>query len=750
MKKLVWGLVTACAAAVPFANGWAGALPAGYEQLEWIQSDGTAWIDTGVAAEVTAEKSLQTESKWFFSADDTGWIFGAKENSNNAGKQVSPVYIHKSGTTLRAGCGKSYPSVGIWPISSFVGKADFKVVTSFTAESVSVDLNIGDTPYHATDTGAETVVGKNLYVFGDGHTKTTARCYYVKISVNNELVRDFVPCRRKADDMIGLFDLLDQSDSGFHAGATTFTHGEAVGLKVDDIPVQAWDQTNPVEPTVVVRDGDAVLQKGVDYTVAYSGNNGYGTATATITGVPGGDYDGTVLSKTFVIDGNAGVFNVYDADGATVSGSPFGSLKVALAAAPADGVVEMVGNAVWNESVELSGKRVTLKSSGATPAVLYRAGAAAQIALKGVDGADGELVITNLTLDGGAQWAKSDDLTDLTDLNVMEPADVFALTGVNKDWQGGYYGLLRLQSGATVRNIRASTAAVPVTQSYGGFVMESGSRLMACRSRLLGETLADVPAVSINGNQNYVILGGEIIRCTNLGASGIVRSNHSQDNYNMRNCLTSAVITGNVVSAGSAALVLSSNDSVFRFGFRGGTPIVRDNVTTAGQSANAEFNGVCLKVKNALEAGSDIRVSAFASATTPVAGDAFGTVDASAADGHLEAFWCEANPLLRGQVSEGNVVWAQVAVPGQTVNLDTATEISGALTVTGVALDRSVGAGDGYVLVRSANGLSGMFDSLTIDPTLCPARELKNWKLVYKPTEVRLVYRAPGLMLILR
>lgn len=745
MKKNIVGLFAAMAAAV---STFAGALPSGYEQLEWIQSDGTAWIDTGVAAEVTAAKSLQTESKWFFTANDTGWIFGAKEKSNNTGKQVSPVYIHAGGTTLRAGCGSSYPSVGVWPIANFIGKADFKVVTSFTAESVSVDLNIGDTPYHATGTGAETVVGKNLYVFGDGHTKTKARCYYVKISINNQLVCDFVPCRRKSDNMIGLFNLLDQSDSGFHAGATTFTHGEAVGLKIDDIPVQTWDQTNPVEPTVVVRDGDTVLQEGVDYTVAYSGNNGYGTATATITGVPGGDYDGTALSKTFVIDGNAGVFNVYDAEGVAVAGSPFGTLKAALASAPAKGVVEMTGNAVWNELVELSGKRVTLKSAGATPAILYRAGAAAQIALAGVDGADGELVVTNLTIDGGAQWAKPGDLSDITDLNVMEAADVFVLTGVYKDWQGGYYGLLRLQAGSTVRNVRASTAAIPVTQKYGGFVMESGSRLEACRSRYIGETLADVPVVFVNGNQNYVCLGGEISRCTNLGASGIVAPQCGQDDYNMRNCFNSAVITGNVVSAGSAALVLSADRSVLHVGFRGGAPIVRDNVTTDGQPANAKFNGNCLDVKDVLEVGSDIRVSVF-TGSTPVAGDAFGALK-GVQEGHFEAFWCEANPLLRGQPSEDQLVWAQVAVPGQTVVLDAATELSGPLMVTGAELDRNLGAGGGYVLLRCESGLTGNFESLAIDPMLCPARELKNWKLVYNPTEVRLVYRAPGLMLILR
>ncbi len=51
-------------------------------------------------------------------------------------------------------------------------------------------------------------------------------------------------------------------------------------------------------PTVTVTNGDYTLVENTDYTVAYSNNVGYGTATVTITGT--GSYTGTV-SKTFTI-----------------------------------------------------------------------------------------------------------------------------------------------------------------------------------------------------------------------------------------------------------------------------------------------------------------------------------------------------------------------------------------------------------------------------------------------------------------
>lgn len=68
-------------------------------------------------------------------------------------------------------------------------------------------------------------------------------------------------------------------------------------LTVDAIPAQT-ETGKALTPAVTVRDGDAVLTAGADYTVAYANNIKPGTATATITGVV--NYAGT-LTATFTI-----------------------------------------------------------------------------------------------------------------------------------------------------------------------------------------------------------------------------------------------------------------------------------------------------------------------------------------------------------------------------------------------------------------------------------------------------------------
>ncbi len=72
---------------------------------------------------------------------------------------------------------------------------------------------------------------------------------------------------------------------------------EITAEDIRDIPVQTY-KGKTVKPSVTVKVQGKTLKAGRDYTVAYSGNDGQGIATATIVGC--GNYTGTVV-RTFVI-----------------------------------------------------------------------------------------------------------------------------------------------------------------------------------------------------------------------------------------------------------------------------------------------------------------------------------------------------------------------------------------------------------------------------------------------------------------
>ena len=98
------------------------------------------------------------------------------------------------------------------------------------------------------------------------------------------------------------------TSAGENTWTFTMERAEAViSIKYAKIIQDSWIQDidavtyngSAQKPSVVVKDGETVLEEGVDYTVSYSNNTNAGTATVTVTGI--GNYSGTA-SKTFTIN----------------------------------------------------------------------------------------------------------------------------------------------------------------------------------------------------------------------------------------------------------------------------------------------------------------------------------------------------------------------------------------------------------------------------------------------------------------
>ena len=71
--------------------------------------------------------------------------------------------------------------------------------------------------------------GYNIYLFGLNYTGTMSatgkfRIYNYKLTKNNSLVRNFVPCYRKSDNVIGMYDIINKTFYT-NAGSGTFTKG---------------------------------------------------------------------------------------------------------------------------------------------------------------------------------------------------------------------------------------------------------------------------------------------------------------------------------------------------------------------------------------------------------------------------------------------------------------------------------------------------------------------------------------------
>ena len=191
-------------------------LPAGYQQVEYIQSTGTQHIDTA-----------------FVPNQDTKILM----NINVANPEYCRLYGAYYGASWTASSyGAYFNAYGntFWVnYNSDTNIPDFGIQTNVDCK-IYQDKNkfyVNDTLKYTLDTQNAFTPGRTMYLMAlnrDSESrKGEFKLYNCKIWDDNVLVRDYVPCYRKRDNVIGLYDLVYGI---FHenAGTGTFLKGNDV------------------------------------------------------------------------------------------------------------------------------------------------------------------------------------------------------------------------------------------------------------------------------------------------------------------------------------------------------------------------------------------------------------------------------------------------------------------------------------------------------------------------------------------
>ncbi|MBQ6517221.1 MAG: hypothetical protein IJI14_00790 [Anaerolineaceae bacterium] len=206
-------------------------LPHEYIQLEWIESTGTQYIDTGVTggSETYFEVEFITYNP--ITKVSSGAILGARTRSELEDYSLSTY----AGVTLDKGrfynVGTTYDGwnhIGVYDANLSVG---VKQTCSYR-NGVYTDP-LGNT---TTATLSETFESQaNIYVFAKNYLDKNAanelglvRLYHLNLWKGNNLVRDFIPCYRLPDGEIGLYDTVNDV---FYTnqGTGEFIKGPSVG-----------------------------------------------------------------------------------------------------------------------------------------------------------------------------------------------------------------------------------------------------------------------------------------------------------------------------------------------------------------------------------------------------------------------------------------------------------------------------------------------------------------------------------------
>ena len=233
MKKYVFeSLKFFCAAILctilsAFATPSWGALPTGYTQLEYIESTGTQYIDTGYTP-TTAGYSANV--KFMLTGDtlNNQTIIGFNTVLSNVRERMSFGLNGTARVVFGYGNGSTeYSNDGS-------GVIQLNRLTEINVNFVtSASLRINGTEYFSTSTFTR-ANSTSVYLMkvNGSEQSSTGRWYSAQIyNQNNELVRNFVPAKN-ASGVVGMYDTVnnrfyENAGSGsFIAGPTVSTIGQ--------------------------------------------------------------------------------------------------------------------------------------------------------------------------------------------------------------------------------------------------------------------------------------------------------------------------------------------------------------------------------------------------------------------------------------------------------------------------------------------------------------------------------------------
>lgn len=241
-------------------------LPEGYTELEYIESTGTQYIDTGFKNNQDTRVVMDVQATSTPTA--TSWFFGGRTSNSDATMGV----FYYAGSTKKItadydGNGQRYnfDSLGATDRLSIDYNKNVLTINSYSKTFTSATFQ---------STGNIALFGINTA--GEVSSCISAKLYACKIYDNGTLVRNYVPCK-DSSGVAGLYDLVNDTFYA-NAGTGTFTAGSIIPDEPDIPIVEPEDEiefTSLVYPT---------SWTAVSAPTSYSSTNDYGTWKITATG----------------------------------------------------------------------------------------------------------------------------------------------------------------------------------------------------------------------------------------------------------------------------------------------------------------------------------------------------------------------------------------------------------------------------------------------------------------------------------
>lgn len=206
-------------------------LPAEYQEVEYLSSTGTQYINTGFTP--NSDNVRLNFDVSFNSTADQRFCGSNKVVVAMSGSYTGTLAIRKGGQWVEGGWSETITTntktnfdISISSSQTIVKKDDVTMATYSSGDSLS-----GDNTFLLF---VSRYAPRN-YLYGN--------LYSFKIYAENVLVRDYVPCYRKSDNVIGMYDL---ANGVFYtnAGTGTFAKGNDKPYQVEKFNINVLKKTD--------------------------------------------------------------------------------------------------------------------------------------------------------------------------------------------------------------------------------------------------------------------------------------------------------------------------------------------------------------------------------------------------------------------------------------------------------------------------------------------------------------------------
>lgn len=254
-------------------------LPDGYQEVDYIESSSSQYIDTGVAPTKTTRVVIDmqflevSDASAFGIYGDSGidncpasFAWGYKRSSANWG-----IILSDTGNILNETSETYDTSRNIWDLSTDTTKINDTIVYPSGSQKITI-------------TSANNIVGalllfgvKDMINSGKITCSESARVYSCKIYDDTTLIRDYIPCYRKSDNEVGLYDLANNE---FYSNASTDSDSFIMGsiVNADDLSLKPYIGNKKVTTRYI---GDNLIygkaispySQKINYTMLYDNGN---------------------------------------------------------------------------------------------------------------------------------------------------------------------------------------------------------------------------------------------------------------------------------------------------------------------------------------------------------------------------------------------------------------------------------------------------------------------------------------------